>query len=150
MDGAQPLTLGNNAFTVAAREPALPYAGACGWYSNDRMGNASRFSFVPPKTGTYGFSFCSSGRERGALSASPDLPVDTLITDAYGCPNGGGRLTAALTAGTTFYLAAGHDYANYDACSTPNATVEFIPPCPADLNDDDVVNGADLGTMLVA
>jgi hypothetical protein len=150
MDGAQPLTLGDNAFAVAAREPALPYAGACDWYYNDRMGNASRFSFVPSKTGTYRFSFCGSDRYEVALSASPDLRIDTLITAAYGCPNDGGRLTTALTAGTTYYLAAGYHYGNYYACNIRNVTVEFIDPCPADLNGDNVVNGLDLGLVLAA
>ncbi len=151
MDGAQLLTLGDNAFNVAAREPALPYAGACGWYSDDRMDNASRFSFVPSKTGTYRFSFCGSNRYQVALSASPDLRIDTLITAAYGCAMGNaGRLTTALTAGTTYYLVAGYPYGNYDACYTRNATVEFVDPCPADLNGDNIVNGVDLGLLLAA
>jgi hypothetical protein len=150
MNGAQPITLGDNAFAVAAREPALPYAGACGSSYSDRMGNASRFSFVPPKSGTYRFSFCGSYREQIALSASPDLPIDTLITAHGGCPNDGGRLTTALTAGNAYYLAAGWDFAIYDACSTRNVTVEFIDPCPADLNGDNIVNGLDLGLVLAA
>ena len=150
MDGAQLLTLGDNAFAIAARAPALPYAGACNWYGEDRMGNASRFSFVPSKTGTYRFSFCGSNREQIALSASPDLPINTLITAWGGCPSGGGRLTAALTAGNTYYLAAGYAYGNYDACSNRNVTVEFVDPCPADLNGDNIVNGVDLGLLLAA
>ena len=150
MDGAQPLTHGENAFDVAAREPALPYAGACDAYYYDRMGNASRFSFVPSKTGTYRFSFCGSARYQVALSASPDLPIGTLITAIYGCAaDNAGRLTTALTAGTTYYLVAGFFNA-YDACSTRNATVEFVDPCPADLNGDNFVNGVDLGLLLAA
>ena len=150
MDGAQLLTLGDNAFAVAACEPALPYAGACGPYYDDRMGNASRFSFVPSKTGTYRFSFCGSARYQVALSASPDLPIGTLITAIYGCAaDNAGRLTTALTAGTTYYLVAGFFNA-YDACSTRNATVEFVDPCPADLNGDNFVNGVDLGLLLAA
>jgi|GEM_PF-1907317 len=150
MDGAQPITLGDNAFAVAAREPALPYAGACDWFGYDRMGNASRFSFVPSKTGTYRFSFCGSSREQIALSASPDLPINTLITAWGGCPSSGGRLTAALTAGNTYYLAAGYVYGNYDPCSNRNVTVEFVDSCPADLNGDNIVNGADLTIVLAA
>jgi hypothetical protein len=150
MDGAQPITLGDNAFAVAAREPALPYAGACGGYDQDRMGNASRFSFVPSKTGTYRFSFCGSSRVQIALSASPDLPIDTLITAEFGCPNGGGRLTTALKAGNTYYLAEGYFYGHFDACYNRNVNVEFVDPCPADLNGDNVVNGLDLGLVLAA
>jgi hypothetical protein len=55
-----------------------------------------------------------------------------------------------LTAGTTYYLVAGYAYANYGACSTRNATVEFVDPCPADLNGDNIVNGVDLGLLLAA
>jgi hypothetical protein len=150
MDGAQPITLGDNTFAVAAREPALPYAGACQWHGYDRMGNASRFSFVPSKTGTYRFSFCESSRNQVALSASPDLPIDTLTTAGIGCPNGGGRLTAALTAGGTYYLAAGNYDSHPDACSIRNVAVEFVDPCPADLNGDNIVNGVDLGLLLSA
>jgi hypothetical protein len=150
MDGAQLLTLGDNAFAVAAREPALPYAGACGPYYNDRTGNASRFSFVPSKTGTYRFSFCGSDRRQIALSTSPNLPINTLITAWDGCQSGGGRLTTTLTAGNTYYIAAGFAYGNYDACYTRNATVEFVDPCPADLNGDNIVNGVDLGLLLAA
>jgi hypothetical protein len=150
MDGAQLLTLGDNAFAIAAREPVLPYAGACGWYGDDRMGNASRFSFVPSKTGTYRFNFCGSSRDQIALSASPDLPINTLVTASSGCPSGGGRLTTTLTAGNTYYLVAGLYYGNYDACSTRNVTVEFVDPCPADLNGDNIVNGVDLGLLLSA
>ena len=150
MDGAQPLTLGDNAFDVAAREPAIPYAGACNLYYYDRMGNASRFSFVPSKTGTYRFSFCGSAKDQIALSASPDLPINTLVTAWYGCPSSGGRLTTTLKAGNTYYLVAGDYYGNYSACSTRNVTVEFVDPCPADLNGDNIVNGVDLGLLLAA
>ena len=55
-----------------------------------------------------------------------------------------------MTAGNTYYLVAGLYYGNYDACSTRNATVEFVDPCPADLNGDNFVNGVDLGLLLAA
>jgi hypothetical protein len=150
MDGAQLLTLGDNAFPVAAREPVLPYAGACSAHYYDRMGNASRFSFVPSKTGTYRFNFCDSTRRQVALSASPDLNINTLSTAWDGCLSGGGRITAALTAGNPYYLVAGLYDGNFDACYTRNVTVEFVDPCPADLNGDNVVNGLDLGLVLAA
>ena len=150
MDGAQLLSLGDNAFAVAARNPALPYAGACGLYVYDRMGNASRFSFVPSKTGTYRFSFCGSYLRQVALSPSPDLPINTLITAWNGCPDGAARVTTALTAGNTYYVVAGDYLLSYDTCSTRNVTVEFVDPCPADLNGDNIVNGVDLGLLLAA
>jgi hypothetical protein len=55
-----------------------------------------------------------------------------------------------LTAGNTYYLAAGFAYGYNDACSTRNVTVEFVDPCPADLNGDNIVNGFDLGLVLAA
>ena len=55
-----------------------------------------------------------------------------------------------MTAGNTYYLVAGLYYGNFDACYTRNATVEFVDPCPADLNGDNIVNGVDLGLLLAA
>jgi hypothetical protein len=151
MEGAQPLALGGNAFSVAAREPALPYPGACDDWSRDRMGNASRFSFIPPKTGTYRFSFCGSQRNFVAISPSPNLEHSTVTTAQGGCPGGnGGRITAQLQEGIVYYVSAGHAYGNYDACTSLTATVEYVDPCPADFNDDDVTDGVDLGILLAA
>jgi hypothetical protein len=150
MEGAQALTLGANPYSVGPREPALPYPGACGSQDWDRMGNASRFTFVPAKNGTYRFSFCGSGRRRLVLSSSPNLAAETITRALDGCINGGGRITAQLQAGTTYYVAAGYEWANDDACQTRSATVEYIPSCPADFNDDDVTDGIDLGVLLAA
>jgi hypothetical protein len=150
MDGAQPLALGSNQFSVSALEPSLPYTGACDHWGVDRMGNASRFSFVPAKSGTYRFSFCGSFRWSVALSASPDLEYAGLLTDGFNCPNTGGRIVAALQAGTTYYVAAGLWDNNLDACTTRTATVEFVPRCPADFNQDEVTDGIDLGILLAA
>jgi hypothetical protein len=150
MDGATPLALGSNQYAVAAREPIIPFVGSCGWITDDRIANASRFSFVPAKAGTYRFGFCGSGRRQVALSTSPNLEHGTVTTAMDGCPSGGGRLTAQLQAGTTYYVAAGFIWANDDGCLTRTATVEYVDPCPADFNDDDVTDGIDLGILLAA
>ncbi|MEY5061967.1 MAG: hypothetical protein RIS45_1888 [Planctomycetota bacterium] len=149
MEGAQQLLLGTSSFQVKGLEPALPYAGACDNSSVDRMGNASRFSFIAPKTGSYRFSFCESARYYVALSESPDLPFATLRTSVAGCTNTGGRLIAALEAGTTYYIAAGYPQANPDGCNTRTAAVEYIDPCPADYDDSGFVDGSDLTILLV-
>ena len=145
MDGSQELHEGDNPFAMAAREPVVPFSGSCG-----NMPSASRFRFTPAKTGTYRFSFCNTSRVEIALSSSPNLPAASLVTGAYGCSGDGGRLTTQLTAGTEYYLAAGLYY-HFDACATDRiASVEYVPPCPADFNDDDVTDGIDLGMLLAA
>ena len=147
MDGAQQLTLGSNSFTVAAIEPTVPYQDACvGWWPY-HMQNASKFTFTPDKTGDFRFSFCGANRYYVALSDSPDMPYASLVSNYGGCPDGGGRLIAPLVAGNTYYLVVGHP-ANSDACYTRIATVEYLDPCPADLNDDGNVDGKDLAILI--
>lgn len=148
MDGAQELSLGSNSYTVAPLEPPVPYQGACTHWWADRMASASRFTFTPGKTGDYRFSFCESLRYEIALSDSPDMPYASLTTGGFGCPNVGGRLTASLTAGTTYYIAAGFYAGNFDACATRDVTVEYYDPCPADLNDDESTDGKDLAILI--
>ncbi len=146
MDGARVLSVGDNPFTVPALEPALPYTGACGVQSEDRMSNASRFAFTPARSGTYTISFCNSSRYNVALSTSPNLAISTVVTTAYGCLSGGG-ITAELDAGTTYFVAAG-DFDHYDACATLNALVEFGDGCLGDLDEDGSVGGGDLAVLL--
>jgi len=146
MDGARILAVGDNQFTAAALEPALPYTGACGVKTDDRMNNASRFAFTSQRSGQYTISFCNSSRYNVALSTSPDLAISTVVTTAYGCLSGGG-ITAELDAGTTYFVAAG-DFDHYDACATLNVLVEFGDGCLGDLDDDGSVGGGDLALLL--
>ena len=146
MDGARMLAVGDNQFIAAALEPALPYTGACGVKTEDRMNNASRFAFTPQRSGQYTISFCNSSRYNVALSTSPDLAISTVVTTAYGCLSGGG-ITAELDAGTTYFVAAG-DFDHYDACATLNALVEFGDGCLGDLGEDGSVGGGDLALLL--
>jgi hypothetical protein len=146
MHGARELILGDNPFTVADLEPTLPYQGACASYTEDRMHNASRFTFVPDQSGLHTFSFCTSSRYDVVLATSPNLEVGSLITSSYGCLSGGG-ISARLTAGVTYYLAAGF-FDHYDACDSLNALVEFGEGCVADLDRDGSVIGSDLAILL--
>ena len=148
MDGAQELQLGDNLYAVAPIEPDLPYAGACIGWSNSGMGGASRFRFTPSKPGSYRFSFCASNRVSVAISDSPNLQYATLVTAYGGCAGEGGRITAPLTPGVTYYIVAGYPYGNLDGCRTLNARVEYIDPCPADLDGNDLVDGSDLALVL--
>jgi hypothetical protein len=57
-------------------------------------------------------------------------------------------VTVNVSAGQPVYIAVG----GFDAASTGPFNVLIAPPtapaCPADLNNDNVVNGADLGLLL--
>jgi hypothetical protein len=145
MEGAQPLALGENTYFISRTNPTLPYTGSdC---LDTAMNSASRFTFTPEKSGNYRFSFCSSSRQEVVLSDSAELPLDSLVTGSVTCTFPGGRLTASLQAATTYYIAAGNG-GSYDACRTKLATVEYLDPCPADLNDDDSVDGKDLAILI--
>jgi hypothetical protein len=58
------------------------------------------------------------------------------------------KLVFNAVGGQTYYFAVG----GYDNAVTGPFNIEILPPaappCPADLNNDGVVNGADLGLML--
>jgi hypothetical protein len=149
MEGAQELFVGSNEFEAAALEPSIRYADVCSWWQYDRMNTASRFTFTPPKSGTYRIGFCGSQRNQVALSSSPFFPSSDLVQEGGNCPSAGGRLTTALDAGVTYYVVAGFQWGNYDECQTRTATVEYIDPCPADLTGDGEVAGGDLGIMLI-
>jgi hypothetical protein len=143
MDGAQPLQLGGNPNAFSALEPWLSYRTPCdGW-----VYSSARFTFTPATTGIYRFGFCGTAHGVVAVSTSPYLDPQDTISGMNGCPNSGGRISAALKAGTTYYIAAGSDF-TYDSCWSYTATVEYIDPCPGDLNDSGDVDGADLSLLL--
>ena len=143
MDGAQQLQLGNNSHVFSALEPWLSYRSPCdGW-----VYSSARFTFTPATTGMYRIGFCGTAHSVVAVSTSPYLSPQETVSEMNGCSNSGGRISAALKAGTTYYVAAGSDF-TYDACWSYTATVEYIDPCPGDLNDSGDVDAADLSLLL--
>jgi hypothetical protein len=81
-----------------------------------------------------------------------------VVSSTIGCDDDGctgaapftSKLEVNVNAGQAVYIAVG----GFDDGSTGPFNVEIIPPtapaCPADLNGDGAVNGADLGLMLGA
>ncbi len=79
------------------------------------------------------------------------LPPLSCNDDGVDCPNGTSSVTFAAVAGQQLLIRVGGaagaagDGTLVISCEGPKA-----PPCPADLNGDGVVDGADLGLMLNA
>jgi hypothetical protein len=147
MHGAQPLQLGSTQYVTSPGDPQVPVAGSCNTIPNGAIPSAVRFTFTPPKPGSYRISFCGSARQIVAISTTPDPTASSTTHSQDGCPNQGVRITRTLDAGHTYYIAAGGWY-EWDECSTRTATVEYIDPCPGDLNNSGDVDAADLSLLL--
>ncbi|MFM7798836.1 MAG: hypothetical protein ACKPBA_07610 [Planctomycetota bacterium] len=129
-------------------------------FGTQAIAKAKFIKFTPAASGTITFQTCSDAGTSAATDSR--LAAMTVCGDAstvIGCDDDGcvpgsttiftSKLQFTCTAGTTYYVAVG----GYDAGWT-GSNVEIIPPtapaCPADLNNDGVVNGADLGLLLGA
>jgi len=123
------------------------------------ISKAKFIKFTPAASGLITFQSCS---DAGGAATDSRLAAMTVCGDAttiIGCDDDGcvpgsttvytSKLQFNCTANTTYYVAVG----GYDAGWT-GSNVEIIPPtapaCPADLNNDGQVNGADLGLLLGA
>jgi hypothetical protein len=130
-------------------------AGAlCTVFTGDVF-NAKMIKFTPSASGSMTVQNCAD------TAGSVDARIVAMTTcgnaatvvacDDDGC-SGAAPYTSKLVfnavGGQTYYFAVG----GYDNTVTGPFNIEILPPaappCPADLNNDGVVNGADLGLML--
>ena len=136
---------------------------------------AQWYRFVPAVTGAYSFDVCGSvndtkmaiGTACPATAGSPFVSLaynDDACACSSGCgtttqadwssrldaANSGIPLTGNLTAGATYYIVLGSFGTGSGAASGTLTINGPTPPpvCPADLNNDGQVNGADLGLLL--
>ena len=144
MSGAQELVLGTNAYTVAPMGQSVRINSDACW----QVGNTSRFRFTPLVAGTYRVSFCDNNSQGSAyVSTDPDMQSST---QSNGWCNGP-QFLVTMKAGVTHYFAAGTNFQNSpQGCATKNAFVEYVRPCPGDINQDSVTDGADLGILLAS
>jgi hypothetical protein len=150
---------GINTVTADSLYPGLTTTTCAFPFGTQVIAKAKYIKFTPAASGLITFQTCSdtSSAATDARQAAMTVCGDasTIIAcDDDGCDTGGGtiftsKLQFNVTAGTTYYVAVG----GYDAAWT-GSNVEIIPPtapaCPADLNNDGLVNGADLGLLLGA
>ncbi len=143
--------------------------------SSDSIYKAAWYKFVPGVNGLYTFSLCGSVNDtKMAIGTTCPASGQTFNSLAYnddtcqctsGCGTGttqpnfssklgqgqttGIVLNTELTAGTTYYIIVGGFGATTpDVSGNLEITGPPQPNCPADLNDDGVVNGDDLGILL--
>ena len=149
---------GFNVVTVDQSYPELDIGTYCtgDFGTNTIINNAKYIKFTASASGSTTVQTCSdvtgSVDSRIAVLTECGNPATTLACDDDGCTAGAEPYTAKVTfdaaAGQTYYFAVG----GYSVATTGPFNVEIVvpapPACPADLNQDGVVNGADLGLML--
>jgi hypothetical protein len=152
VDGAQPLSVGANPFVTPAWAP--PISTGCWW--DERIHNTVAFTFTPAVSGTYRIDTCGTEFSAIGTGTDPELRLATTNWTLGGgsCASGSGtRQIRQFTAGTTYYVCLGTQYWQgtvVQPCQQRQVSVEFVPPCPADFNDDDTTDGIDLGILLAA
>ena len=126
----------------------------CSVFTGD-VWNAKMIKFTSPGTGSMTVQNCAdtTGNVDARLVAMTTCgDAGTVIAcDDDGCTGAApyaSKLVFNAVAGQTYYFAVG----GYDNTMVGPFNIEIIAPaapaCPADLNQDGVVNGADLGLML--
>lgn len=140
--------------------------------TNTTIAKAAWYKFTPGVTGLYTFSLCGSVNDT-KMAIGSVCPSGTFTSLAYNddtcaCSSGCGTTTqlnyssklgdgqttglllnTELTAGTPYYIVIG----GFSTTTPPvSGNLEITgppqPSCPADLNDDNFVNGDDLGILL--
>lgn len=125
--------------------------------------------FTPTATGDFQFSYCGSlgdtmlaigqscpsiGTRFLALAYNDDSCATQSCIDGTNCGAtgtfAGFPLTQQLVAGTTYYVCIGGFSTTTVVNGVLNITGPEGSPCPADLNDDQQVNGDDLAILLTS
>ena len=147
---AQP---GANAFdnTLAvSNAPTAPSGGCLG----DGFFNDVWFSYTPAFNGPVTISTCAGATFDTRLelwSGCPEVSGATVIACNDDFCGNLSTLTASLSCGGTYWIRIGSwGSAGFGTgtLSIAEATTACISPCPTDLNNDGIVNGADLGVLL--
>jgi hypothetical protein len=126
----------------------------CSVFTGD-VWNAKMIKFTSPGTGSMTVQNCAdtTGNVDARIVAMTTCGVANSVVacDDDGCTGEApyaSKLVFNAVAGQTYYFAVG----GYDNTEVGPFNIEIIAPaapsCPADLNQDGVVNGADLGLML--
>jgi hypothetical protein len=149
--------LGVNQVIPDSQYPNLDLAGFCTFpIGTPVLVDAKIVSFTPSATGLHVIGNCADTGTtvdaRLAVLTQCGVPGSMLACDDDGCTNGAAPYTSKieieLNAGTTYYIAVG----GFNAAAVGPFNVEITgpsaPPCPADLNGDGSVGGADLGLLL--
>ena len=148
---------GNNLVTTNALFPDLNMQTYCNFeFGTQLISRAQFIKFTPTASGAMTVSNCADTGAtvdcRLAVMTTCGDVATTLGCDDDGCTAGAAPFTSTVTvnvsAGQPVYIAVG----GFNAASTGPFNVLIAPPtapaCPADLNNDNVVNGADLGLLL--
>ncbi len=154
-DTASVAVEGANAFDNTLATSGFPNPSTCdgiGFY------NDVWFTYTPATSGVATFSTCNAANFDTRLElwiGCPNAPgtVVACNDDFAGCGGFTSQMTADLSCDQKYYVRVGA----YSAAGFGTGTLTITPggtpcatPCPADLNNDGIVDGADLGTLLGA
>ena len=148
--GAQDITDGTYHFSTCRAGAGLSMPGCAGqgFVSFD---HEVWFRYIAPRTGIATVDLCGSNYPAAvAVHAQAHCPtmLDAPVACSTGgdCPEGQARVQFAATEGQQFYIRVGSP----DGFPGGNATmtVSVGTPCPADWNDDGVVNSTDISAFL--
>ena len=149
VENAQPLSVGFNDFQIPQR--LLAFDIGCRF--SDQVQDAVTFTFTPPTSGTYILDTCGTGLRAIGTSTDPDFLAGTVWTHGGPCGDGA-KQPRHLEAGVTYFVCIGDTWwgesSTPQPCQLKQLRIEYLEPCPADFNDDDVTDGVDLGIMLAA
>ncbi|MFO0962075.1 MAG: hypothetical protein U0625_04125 [Phycisphaerales bacterium] len=152
--------VGVNPVAINTAYPELDLTGFCTAFTvgDKKIWNARYIKFVAPTTGLYQINTCgdtgNSVDSRLAVLTSCGDPSSSIACDDDSCQNPialpftSKLIDVPMTAGQTYFIACG-GFSN--SITGPfNVTIEAppAPPCPADLDGNGVVDGADLGRLL--
>lgn len=147
---------GVNIVTSDALYPDLNMQTFCNFpLGSQNIARAKFIKFTPAASGSMQVDNCADTGAtvdcRLAAMTSCGVVSTTIGCDDDGCTGAApytSKLIFNVTAGVPVYIAVG----GYNAAATGPFNILITPPappaCPADLNQDGVVNGADLGLML--
>lgn len=148
---------GTNVVTVDTLYSGFDVGTYCTSFTGN-IAHAKFIKFTPSASGTMQVDNCvDTGAQvdaRIAVMTSCGNAATIIGCDDDSCAAGASPYTSkvvcTVTGGVTYYIAVGGYSDSIAGPFTVTIAPPTAPPCPADLNHDGVVNGADLGLMLGA
>ena len=156
---ATAIALGDTAFNTTGASSDAPTASPafCGAFGTGFFRDVW-FAYTPTEAGHLTVSTCNQATYDTRLELWSGCPSDgssvvlACNDDGEGCATFTSFMEADVSCGATYYVRVG----SYSSGTTGSGTLTLAltsttpcaPPCPADINGDGQVNGADLGLLI--
>lgn len=140
--------------TTNASDSPVALPAACNEGGGTAIAKDVWYIFVSPCSGNVTVSTCGTAGFDTRIAAYASCPISGSAAVACddntaGCSNNTSSMTFAASTNQVFYLRVGG--ATAGGAGTLNISCTPVaPPCPADFNDDGIINGSDLAVLLGA